>query len=248
MIAFLDVLATIPMFENDVQDDVTTYRSGLLHPLFNGVVGGRFAPGTEEARSHEVMAPFMEAGLPFLWWSTPSTWTAGTHRALQAAGALRDDSPGMHVDLTSLTPSGRPVDGLAISVTGPDDLDTLARVMCEGFEFPDDFQGPVRRLFEGFDPDKLVHVLATLDGEPVGCGSLWITGETAGLYNIAVLDRARQRGVGYALTSALLDEARLRGCTESVLHASSLGKPVYERLGYVEVCQMPQYVWVPSCS
>jgi GNAT superfamily N-acetyltransferase len=248
LLAFLGVMATVPLFENDEHGDVTTYRSGLPHPLFNGVVGGRFASGTEAERSRDVMAPFVDAGLPFLWWSTPSTWSPGTHRALEEAGAVREDSPGMHVDLRGLTPTGRPVDGLVLSVAKPADLDTVARLMHEGFEFPPGLEGSVRQLFEGFDPEQLVHALATLDGEPVGCGSLWITGETAGLYNIAVLDQARQRGVGYALTSFLLDEARARGCTESVLHATRLGRPVYERLGYVEVCRMPQYVWVPSDS
>jgi GNAT superfamily N-acetyltransferase len=248
LLAFLDVLATLPMFEYDEQAEVRTYRSGLPHPLFNGVIGGRFAPGTEEERSREVMAPFVEAGMPFLWWSTPSTWSLGTHRALQAAGAVREDAPGMHVDLTGLTPAGRPVDGLVISVAKPDDLATFTRIMCEGFEFSAGFEEPIRRLIEGFDPDQLVNVLATLDGEPVGCGSLWITGETAGVYNIAVLDQARHRGVGYAVTSFLLDEARARGCTESVLQATRLGRPVYERLGYVEVCRVPQYVWLPERS
>jgi GNAT superfamily N-acetyltransferase len=120
--------------------------------------------------------------------------------------------------------------------------------MCEGFGFSAEFEAPIRRLLEGFDPDLLVNVLATLDGEPVACGSLWITGETAGVYNVAVLDEARHRGVGYAVTSALLDEARARGCTESVLQATGLGQPVYERLGYVEVCRVPQYVWLPNPS
>jgi GNAT superfamily N-acetyltransferase len=246
LLAFLDALATVPMFETDAHADVVTYRSGLTHPLFNGVVGGRFAPGTEEERTREAMAPFVEAGLPFLWWSTPSTWSLGTHRALEAAGATREDSPGMHVDLRGLTPAGRPVDGLEITVAEPGDACTFARLMCQGFGFSADFEEPVRRLLEGFDPEQLVNVVATLDDEPVGCGSLWITGETAGLYNVAVLDEARQRGVGYAVTSALLDEARARGCTESVLQATRLGRPVYERLGYVVVCRVPQYVWVPT--
>ena len=120
--------------------------------------------------------------------------------------------------------------------------------MCEGFDFSAVFEEPIRRMIEGFDPDQLVNVLATLDGEPVACGSLWITGETAGVYNIAVLDQARHCGVGYAVTSFLLDEARARGCTESVLQATRLGRPVYERLGYVEVCRVPQYVWLPDHS
>ena len=64
-----------------------------------------------------------------------------------------------------------------------------------------------------------------------------------------MLDQARHRGVGgYAVTSFLLDEARARGCTESVLQATRLGRPVYERLGYVEVCRVPQYAWFPDRS
>jgi GNAT superfamily N-acetyltransferase len=246
MLAFLDALATVPLFDIEEHADVTTYRSGLRHPLFNGVVGGRFEPGAEQERCREVMAPFLEAGLPFQWWSTASSWSPALHRALHAAGAVREDAPGMHVDLRGLSPAGRPVEGLDIEVVSPVDLDSFAGVMCEGFELSPDFEKPLRLLLEALDPDRLVNVLATLDGEPVACGSLWITGETAGVYNIAVLDRARERGVGYAVTSALLDEARARGCTESVLQATRLGRPVYERLGYVEVCRVPQYVWTGS--
>jgi GNAT superfamily N-acetyltransferase len=248
MLAFLDALAAVPMFDIEAHADATTYRSGLPHPLFNGVVGGRFRPGAEQERSREVMAPFVEAGLPFLWWSTASSWSPALHRALHAAGAVREDSPGMHVDLRGLRPAGRPVDGLDIAIIAPAVLDSFARVMCEGFAFSPAFEEPVRQLLEGLDPDRLVNVLATLDGDPVACGSLWITGTTAGVYNIAVLDKARERGVGYAVTSALLDEARARGCTESVLQTTRLGRPVYERLGYVEVCRVPQYVWIPSDS
>ena len=131
----------------------------------------------------------------------------------------------MHVDLTGLRPAGRPVDGLDIAVVKPADLDSVARVMCAGFEFSASLEEPVRELLEGFDPDQLVNVLATLDGEPVGCGSLWITGQTAGSTTSRCSTGPRERGVGYAVTSALIDEARARGCTESVLHADPPGPP-----------------------
>ena len=45
-----------------------------------------------------------------------------------------------------------------------------------------------------------------------------------------------------------MDLGRERGCTHAVLHASDLGRPVYERLGFVEVCQVPQYVWLPPAG
>ena len=194
------------------------------------------------------MAPFVEAGLPFLWWSTPSTWSPGTHRALEAAGAVREDSPGCtSTSRGSRPPAGRSTASCSRSPS-PRTWTPSPGSCARASSSRAGLEEAIRRLFEGFDPEQLVNVLATLDGEPVGCGSLWITGETAGVYNIAVLDQARHRGVGYAVTSFLLDEARARGCTESVLQATRLGRPVYERLGYVEVCRVPQYVWLPDRS
>ena len=73
-----------------------------------------------------------------------------------------------------------------------------------------------------------------------------MTGTTAGIYNIATTPSARRRGIGYAVTARLMNVARARGCTEAVLMASALGRPTYERLGFVEVCQTPQYVWLPA--
>ena len=47
--AFHSVLMTLPSMAVEQQPDVTAFRSGFAHPLFNGVVGARFAPGTERS-------------------------------------------------------------------------------------------------------------------------------------------------------------------------------------------------------
>ena len=114
-----------------------------------------------------------------------------------------------------------------------------------GFEIPDDFAPEFAALYSALLDDGLVHVLATLDGHPVAGGSVWVTGSTAGLYNISTLEQSRGRGIGYAVTAALLNLGRDLGCTHAVLHASESGRPVYERLGFAEVCQVPQFVWMP---
>lgn len=245
MAAFHEVLTTVPMFTVDTRPDVTAFRSGLPHPLFNGVIGADFAPGTEEVRVRETVDPFIEQQLPFLWWGSPSTWSEGLDRALLAAGMLREDSPGMHRELTS-APGVPEVPGLEIALGAGAATPDVARLMCEGFDIPTSLSGALHDLLAAYDPARLVNAVATLDGEQVGCGSLWITGATAGLYDIATLEPARGRGVGYAVTAALLAEGRARGCTESILHASPMGLPVYQRLGFVEVCRMPQYVWAPG--
>ena len=101
-------------------------------------------------------------------------------------------------------------------------------------------------LLAGFSDGRLVNVIATLDGLPVATGCAWLNGTTVGLYNIATLKEPRGRGLGYAVTARLMDLGRERGCTDAVLHASEMGRPVYERLGFTHVCDVPQYVWVPA--
>jgi GNAT superfamily N-acetyltransferase len=110
---------------------------------------------------------------------------------------------------------------------------------------PELVREPLGRLEEVFAPDEYVSLLARLDGVPVGCGSGFVHDGVLGVYNIATLEEARGRGIGYAVTAALLAEGRRRGCRHAVLHASEEGRPVYERLGFEAVCDVPQYVWLP---
>jgi GNAT superfamily N-acetyltransferase len=118
-------------------------------------------------------------------------------------------------------------------------------VNLQGVEIPE----PVRDAFRGMDrltsAEEFVPVTAWLEGEPVGCGTAWMTGETAGLYNITALEHARRRGIGYAVTATLMNAARDRGATHAILHASEAGRPLYERLGFETVCQVPEFVWMP---
>ena len=50
---------------------------------------------------------------------------------------------------------------------------------------------------------------------------------------VAVLKEARGRGLGLLLMQAVIDEAKRRGFTESVLDAQTYAVPFYARLGYV---------------
>jgi ribosomal protein S18 acetylase RimI-like enzyme len=245
LLEFLARMSAHAMFRSDGHPDVTTYWSTIDHPLFNGLVAGTFPPGTAAQRASEAIAPFVARGRPFLWWSTPSTWSTDLHAALTAAGMAHDSSPGMHASLRDLPPPVTAPD-LRIEMVTPTTHATMTRVMVEGFEMPASLAGPIDDALSGFPPEQLVQVLAFLGDRPVSAGSLFVTGATGGLYNIATLPAARGRGVGYAVTRALMALARERGCIEAVLDASPLGLPVYERLGFVEVCQVPQYVWTPD--
>lgn len=58
-------------------------------------------------------------------------------------------------------------------------------------------------------------------------------GETGWIGALGVLPRARGRGTGTALTDACVEWLRQQGATTVLLHATDLGRPVYERVGFV---------------
>lgn len=243
--AFYRVVATAPGLSRVDLGAVTTFTSGLPHPLLNGVVARRrFEPGTEQERLDEALAPLEEARIPYLWWCGPSVWSEALDQALAARGVQAELLPGMHHDLGHVPVAPLPSDAeLRVGDRCP--LDEFTRVMVAGFGLPEELVDTFTAVLAHFDPDRLVNVVATLDGAPVGCGSLWLTGATAGLYNIATVVPARGRGVGHAVTAALMAIGRERGCRESVLVASELGEPVYRRLGFERVCSIHEYAWSP---
>ncbi|HEY7720024.1 MAG TPA: GNAT family N-acetyltransferase [Pedococcus sp.] len=243
LLDFVAALASLPLFTSDGHDDVVTYHCEVAFPMFNALSAARFPAAVTERRTREVIAPFLDRGLPFMWWLTPSTTSPGLERVLVEAGMSVEETPGMHRPLTS---DGEPLPvapGIEVRVCGPGDQEQMMGAMLAGFGFPEHLYQPMRELMGLFAPDRLTHVMALVGGDAVAAGSVWLTGETAGLYNIATVGAHRGRGVGYAVTAALLDVARQRGCTQAVLHATAMGKPVYRRLGFVEVCPTPQYVW-----
>lgn len=73
-------------------------------------------------------------------------------------------------------------------------------------------------------------------GAPLGGGSHNPRGRVTELTGIAVLPRARKRGIGAALTAALVEDARARGVETVFLSAQDDAVArVYERVGFVRV-------------
>jgi len=61
-------------------------------------------------------------------------------------------------------------------------------------------------------------------------------GQIGWIGGIGVTPESRRRGLGAEVTSAVIDELRRRGCTTMLLLATELGRPTYERLGFVTEC------------
>ena len=118
--------------------------------------------------------------------------------------------------------------GIEVRVTGWErDGATLGAIRREVFVLE---QGvPEAIEWDGQDPACL-HVIATLNRDPVGTGRLLPTGKIG---RLAVLAPFRRHGVGRAMLARLLDLARERGLREVYLHAQVSALGFYTGFGFV---------------
>jgi GNAT superfamily N-acetyltransferase len=88
------------------------------------------------------------------------------------------------------------------------------------------------------EPRLVWHFAAWLNGHVVGQSRLNLTtGElgVAGIFDVSVVPEARNKGIGKALTLAACQLARSLGCRHALLNASSMGEPVYRKLGFTSL-------------
>lgn len=122
----------------------------------------------------------------------------------------------------------------------PADLGSLAEVDAEVFGI----DPAVSRGLYGTPmaaADDVALLLARFEGRAVGGACAVRVAGTVGVFGVAVLEGARRRGLGGALTSAA---ARALGMPEDVawLFPNEGSRPLYERLGFV--AGLPWEVWV----
>jgi GNAT superfamily N-acetyltransferase len=106
----------------------------------------------------------------------------------------------------------------------------------------DGYPAPMLQPFERlrlFTPDALTaagwtHFVGYVDDRAVATGSTYVGEQLLRVDNIATLDDVRGRGYGSAITAATLGADIAKPAT---LIASDLGRPIYERLGFVAMAR-----------
>lgn len=200
--------------------------TGAPMPLLNGVVSVAGDPSPDE------IAEFAgSARLASVAWSVQVRGERVTDRlaATAAAHGLGQQSllPFMLKDLDA--GDGTAVEGIR-RVSGADS-DLYRTTMAAGYEGPD-------ALFAVFaQPALLEHpamraYVAEVDGVAVATSFGVLVDDFVGVFNIGVPPRFRRRGHGRAATAAVLREGYALGARTAFLHASPLGVPLYEAMGF----------------
>jgi len=120
---------------------------------------------------------------------------------------------------------GRP----AIRSARPDDLGRLGP-LYEQSGFGARLAGVVGFARARLDGEVVV---AEAGGDLAGAAAGAVFEGTGWVGGVAVVPGHRRAGLGGALTEAILQFLEGRGVATALLHATALGRPVYERLGFV---------------
>lgn len=82
--------------------------------------------------------------------------------------------------------------------------------------------------------DEAHHILARLDGRPVGCARILLNGSSGKIGRVCVLADQRGTGLGQALIKACLQHLEgMPDVTRAVLGAQTYAIGFYENLGFV---------------
>lgn len=213
-------------------------------PMFNFILRAQLEPSQVDAKIDAAIARGKAHHVPLMWLTSPASRPVDLGARLQAHGFTHEGGPtAMAIDLRALDQNAALPAGLTIERV-EHDHSILSQVCAKSFGMPQFVIEPMRALFDGLcEEPRIHHYLAKLNGEPVACAMLFLGSDAAGIYNVATLAHARGRGIGAAITLAPLRDARNLGYHVGILQASTMGKPLYERLGFQENFKYGQFIW-----
>ncbi|HOW57357.1 MAG TPA: GNAT family N-acetyltransferase [Smithellaceae bacterium] len=193
---------------------------------------------------------FRGLSLPFWWWVYPGGQSATTKKILQeqefrflkevpCLAARLNASPGALSDQDKL-------EAVTINaVACREDLLLWELLSFRGFAMPRETEKQYSTFVNSWNVPANQHLRlfnAYAHGKPAASGLLLFHGKTAGIYFLSVLPECRGRGIGLALTAALLQYARKKDYQLCVLQSSEEGFSVYQRAGFRHYCSADIYV------
>jgi GNAT superfamily N-acetyltransferase len=246
MFSFWTAYGRVPEGEVFEDERLIRFSTRFPHPLFNAVFGAQLTINQIAPTIKEQIDYFKARGTPFYWWTGPITRPSDLEHRLIAHGLTDDGSVrGMAIDLATL-PDNVPVpdDFEIVPVTDSEMLHQWVTAVLVGNGRPESAHDAVYQLEQGVGlgspPTRYLGLLA---GQPVACAVMHLDSEVAGIYVVATAPEARGKGIGAAMTLKPYLDARDQGYRVGVLQASSMGYPIYRRLGFKKYCDLGVYFY-----
>jgi ribosomal protein S18 acetylase RimI-like enzyme len=212
---------------------VTAVRTGIDHAFYNPVLA--LGAGVEPGDVLAAVEWIESAGLPTsvqVAESLHGDAAAELHRAGFVANP--DAEPIMVMDPVGTAPPWPP--GVTVRSGGGE--------LAEAWHAAAAWGDLGRRVFPAsFMAHPAVRVaIGQLDGKDVAHAAAIRSGETIGIYAVGTREAARRRGLGRAVTWAVIEAGMAAWAgTQAVLQSSAMGLALYESMGFVEIDRYVEY-------
>jgi len=215
--------------------------------LFNAVMRTRLTPETVEPAIQAAINRGQSRKVPICWYVGFATQPSDLGTRLEKHGfSAVEPEIGMAMDLQDMNGSLPVTPDLSIElVEDHEALHAWCHVAINGFEMPD-FVGET--FYDIFlclglnSSSPLRHYLGYLNGKPVATSTLFPGAGVAGIYDVCTIPKARRLGIGAAMTTRPLHDARQMGYRIGILQSSKMGFPVYCKIGFKEYCKINLYI------
>jgi GNAT superfamily N-acetyltransferase len=226
-------------------DEIMAYETPIPRFPYNMVFRFRVGADAAEARLAEVLAPYRRRGVPLAWLLHPTSQPKDLRTRLGAHGlALGEVVQGMTLRLDAL-PAVPPVPpGVDVLEGSKTEVGDWMRLVSWRYDLPADTATTLQGLYDlavGDEGRRTRWWSARRGDLPLSKAVLHMADGVAGIYGVATVEAGRGLGLASLLTLVALDEAKRRGCSLAVLHATPMAVGLYARLGFQTACEFE--VW-----
>lgn len=225
--------------------EYSLYTTNYEIPLLNGVIDTNIEEENLNEKIDEVISHFKKLQLPFNWITGVNTKPRKIYEYLEKKGFKINRVPGMALNLKQIEREETTNPNLEIlKVENLDQRKKLAFVAQSVYGFPEEIV--LQELNTTKNDKKCTYYLALLNGEPAGMSAIFYYCGVAGIYNVGVVEKARKKGIGSAITFTPLYDAKELGYEWGVLYSTELGFNVYKRMGFEQYNTGEVCTWIPK--
>lgn len=225
------------------EPDVAWGMTPLPIGPFNRILRIHLDAEQADARIGAIMDRYAAAGVSGTWWLDPESLPADLGDRIERIGLVPEALAAMRIEASDVPDLELPMGVTLGWVVDEASMRDATRLAATGFGIPGELGEAVADVLAplGAPGSPVRTVVAELDGRPVASALGIGLGRSVVIGNVATLEDARGRGIGRAVTIAVLRDAMERGARFGVLESSDLGHPVYRRIGFRDVAALQVY-------
>lgn len=214
------------------------YSSGIDFASCNGIITDQKEISNKEIESG--IEFFQTRKLPFIWWTSQNLESKGFQPGGILTGIVAETSHGF---------SSHDVSPYKIqAISGMEELHTFCKMVINAFGMTPNVIGQFQAVNgAAMHHNEQIHYLAFHENIPVGTITL-STSDSASIWNLCVIQEYQNKGIGTALISTAIAEAKKLGYARvmAIMMPKGIAWGPFTKLGFHKICEFPFYTY-QSC-